>query len=155
MDGGMETRSDRPERAARALALGQGLFYTATGVWPLLSRRSFESVTGPKTDWWLVQTVGLLVTAIGGTLTIAGAAGRAGSDLRRLAVASALGLAAIDIVHSTRGRISKVYLLDAAGELCLAAAWVAFTRRGHAGGVLEDKGAVPESALPEDLGGPN
>ncbi len=115
--------------AARVLALGQGLFYTATGVWPLLSRRSFEAVTGPKTDWWLVQTVGVLVAAIGGTLTSAGLGGQPGPDLRRLAAASALGLAAIDVVHATRGRISKVYLLDAAGELAIAAAWLVLTRQ--------------------------
>jgi hypothetical protein len=109
----------------RALAVGQGLYYAATGVWPLLSRRSFEAVTGRKKDWWLVQTVGVLVTTVGVTLTTAGASGRIDQDLRRLAAASALGLAAIDVVHAGSGRISKVYLLDAVAELALAAGWLA------------------------------
>ena len=43
----------------------QAAFYVSTGVWPLLHRRSFERVTGPKTDFWLAQTVGLIVAAIG------------------------------------------------------------------------------------------
>ena len=116
---------------SRLLAVGQGLYYAATGVWPLLDRRSFEAVTGGKTDWWLVQTVGVLVTAIGGTPAGAGAAGRMDADVRRLAVASALGLAAIDVVHAAGGRISKICLLDAAGELALAAAWLALARLGE------------------------
>jgi hypothetical protein len=129
------------ETTARALAVGQGMFYAATGVWPLISRRSFEAVTGPKADWWLVQTVGVLVTTIGATLTGAGIGGRVDPSLRRLAAGSALGLAAIDVVHVARGRISKVYLLDAAGELVVAAAWVALAaeRRGHGASVATDR----------------
>jgi hypothetical protein len=34
---------------------------------------SFEAVTGPKRERWLVRTVGVLVLAIGGTLTLAAA----------------------------------------------------------------------------------
>jgi hypothetical protein len=36
-----------------------------------LNIRSFQAVTGPKTDLWLVQTVGVLVTVIGLTLCLA------------------------------------------------------------------------------------
>ena len=49
----------------RTLA-AQGVYYVATGAAPFVSRRAFEAVTGPKREWWLVQTVGGLVTAIGG-----------------------------------------------------------------------------------------
>lgn len=42
-----------------------GGYYVATGVAPFVSRRAFEAVTGPKREWWLVQTVGALVTAAG------------------------------------------------------------------------------------------
>ena len=38
--------------------LAQGGYYVATGVAPFISRRLFEAITGPKSDWWLVQTVG-------------------------------------------------------------------------------------------------
>ena len=37
----------------------QGLFYVVTGLWPLVSLSTFEFVTGPKTDDWLVHMVGL------------------------------------------------------------------------------------------------
>ena len=40
-----------------------------------------------------------------------------------LAVGCALGLAAIDLVYALSGRISAVYLADAAVELGLASMW--------------------------------
>ena len=46
-------------------------YLVATGVWSLVHRRSFERVTGPKEDYWLVQTVGALAIAIGASLGVA------------------------------------------------------------------------------------
>lgn len=52
----------------------QGAYFLVTGVWPLVSIRTFVLVTGPKTDHlptgresdhWLVLTAGVLITAIG------------------------------------------------------------------------------------------
>ena len=40
------------------------LVYLATGLWPLFNIESFQQVTGPKTDLWLVRTVGVLVDLI-------------------------------------------------------------------------------------------
>jgi hypothetical protein len=54
--------------SARKVLAAQGAYYVATGVAPFVSRRAFEVVTGPKLEWWLVQTVGALVTAAGGAL---------------------------------------------------------------------------------------
>ena len=63
-------------------------------------------VTGPKTDLWLVKTVGVR---------------RITDEIILLAAGSALGLAIIDVV-STR-HISSVYLADAVAELGLVALW--------------------------------
>jgi hypothetical protein len=108
---------------AALLALAQGIFYIVTGVWPLVSIRSFEAVTGPKADRWLVKTAGVLIMAIGAALTMAGWRRSVTREIRLLAVGSALGLTGIDVVYVARGRIAKVYLLDAAAELALAAGW--------------------------------
>jgi hypothetical protein len=54
----------------RILAL-QALYYLATGLWPLVHLSSFEAVTGPKTDDWLVHMVGLLAMVSGASLGMA------------------------------------------------------------------------------------
>jgi hypothetical protein len=113
---------------ASTLALGQGCYYLATGVWALVSIRTFEAATGPKVDRWLVKTVGVLVSVIGAVLMLAGWRRRVEPEPALLAAGSAAGLAAIDTVYATKGRISKIYLLDAAVEVALVAAW-ALTRR--------------------------
>jgi hypothetical protein len=108
----------------RSITLGQGIYYAATGIWPLVHMRSFLRVTGPKTDLWLVRTVGVLVGAIGAALLAAGARNRQSTETRILGAGSALGLAAVDVNYAARGVISPVYLLDAAAELALGTAWL-------------------------------
>lgn len=105
---------------ARAALRFQAAYYIVTGIWPLLSRRSFEAVTGPKTDWWLVQMVGLLAATIGTALAVGAREERPTPALRTLALLSALSFAGIDTVHALGGRISKIYLGDAVVELLLA-----------------------------------
>ena len=116
---------DRPATSelASTLAVGQGAFYLATGVWPLVHDRSFQAVTGPKVDVWLVKTVGCLVSVIGGVLLAAGVRRSVPTELRAIAAGSAAALAAIDIVYASRGRIFPIYLADAAVEIGLVAAW--------------------------------
>lgn len=103
-------------------------FYIGTGIWPILHRRSFEAVTGPKTDWWLVQTVGALVTAIGVTLWRA----ENEADAQTLAVSSAAALTAIDLYYTKRKVIRPVYRLDALAEIFLALAWILDKKKGSA-----------------------
>lgn len=42
------------------------MFYLAAGLWPIVSLHSFEAVTGPEQDDWLVKTIGGLIAAIRG-----------------------------------------------------------------------------------------
>lgn len=112
------------------LALIQGLYFAATGLWPLIDITSFQRVTGPKTDLWLVKTVGVLVFVIGAVLLAASRSRRITDEIVLLAVGSALGLAAIDLVYALSGRISAVYLGDAVLEIGLALFWVLGRRRG-------------------------
>jgi len=112
------------------LALAQGAFYFTTGVWPLLHLTSFLAVTGPKTDLWLVQTVGALLAVFGAALVLAARRDRLTPEWRLLAAAFALVLATVDIVFVARGTISPIYLADAAIEIPLAIAWAVISRRG-------------------------
>ena len=111
-----------PER----LAVVHGAYYLATGIWPLVSMRTFELVTGRKTDRWLVRMVGLLAAVIGATLLRRGAtpAGRAAAADPVLPVGAAIAFAAVDCVYVLRGTIRPVYLGDAAVEIALAAGWL-------------------------------
>src|SRR6185295_11151143 len=105
----------------RLLLAGQGVYYLATAVWSLVSIDTFQAVTGPKTDTWLVKTVGVLVGVIGAVMLRAGFRRRPPSEAGWLAGGSALGLAVIDVVYVAKGRISRIYLADAVEELALAA----------------------------------
>ena len=111
------------------LALVQGIFYVATGVWPLVHVGSFQMVTGPKTDLWLVKTVAVLVIVIGAVLLSAWHSRRISPEVILLAAGGALGLASIDLIYALSGTISSVYLADAIAELVLVALWLAGWRR--------------------------
>ena len=123
----MAGRSGFDERHLAAL---HGTFYVSTGLWPLLHRSSFERVTGPKQDFWLAQTVGVTVAAIGTGLVQASRAPIVSPELRTIACTGAAGLALVDLFFVARRRISAVYLLDAGVELALIGAWVVTRRRG-------------------------
>src|SRR5688572_2580055 len=106
------------------LCYGQGLFYVVTGLWPLFSPSTFQKVTGPKTDFWLVKTVGLLITVIGVALLLSGKGHDPVPQTYALGAGSALALSWVDIHYVKVGRISRVYLLDALVELPLFGLWM-------------------------------
>ena len=115
---------DALTRTEDPIALTQGAFYMATGAWPLINIASFEAVTGPKTDRWLVKTVGALVALSGAAMASAGLRGRITPETRLLAMGSSLALAAVDVVYARKRRISRIYLLDAVAEVGLVLAWL-------------------------------
>ncbi|MBV8245042.1 MAG: hypothetical protein JOZ38_03890 [Candidatus Eremiobacteraeota bacterium] len=100
----------------------QGAYYIATGIAPFLSRRLFERVTGPKSEWWLVQMVGLLAVTNGLVLVAPTRGKGARRAASRLAVLSALSFCIIDVYYASRKRISPIYLADAALEASFIAA---------------------------------
>jgi hypothetical protein len=119
-------------RLFHLLCWAQGFYYMVTGVWPLVSIETFQLVTGSKTDHlptgseadhWLVNTVAVLVIAIGLALLTA-AKRRPSMEVVVLAAASALGLLAIDAIYVSRHVILPIYLADAAAEAILVIGWV-------------------------------
>jgi hypothetical protein len=126
----------------RALALGQGAYYLGTGLWPIVHLPSFEAVTGPKPEGWLVKTVGALISVVGATALLAGVRRRASPELRLLAGGSALAMGVVDVVYPAKGRISPVYLLDALPELALALGWAASGLRSRARPALPGRGSA-------------
>lgn len=124
-----QSHARQPLRFRNGVALLQGLFYLVTGVWPLLHIQSFLKVTGPKTDVWLVKTLGVLISVIGAVLGKAGVQRAVNSEMTLLGVGSAAGLTAIDVIYVARRRISPVYLLDAVVELALILGWSISVRK--------------------------
>jgi hypothetical protein len=112
------------EMNAKTLAVGQGVFYLLSGLWPILDIKSFEKVTGPKTDDWLVKTVGALIATTGATLVQTGLNKDLSREAALIGAGHALVLGTVSGYYSTKGRISKIYLLDAFTEYLLVGAWV-------------------------------
>ncbi|MFD1214388.1 hypothetical protein ACFQ36_20365 [Arthrobacter sp. GCM10027362] len=116
------------------LAAAHGLFNLVTGLWPVLHYRSFEAVTGPKADEWLVKCVGGLGAAAGYAQLRAGPSAEGLAAARRIGAGTAATFAAIDLAYGLTGRIGRVYLLDAAVELAWLLAWTAARGPDAAGG---------------------
>ncbi|WP_199521030.1 hypothetical protein [Jiangella anatolica] len=106
-----------------ALVRAQGAYNLVTGVWPLVSMRSFEAVLGPKRDRWLVRTVGGLLVVVGLTQLSTPRDDAALRQARRLGMGAAATFLAVDVVYVAAGRLRWTYLLDAAAEAGWLIAW--------------------------------
>jgi hypothetical protein len=102
------------------------------GLWPLVAMPSFLAVAGPKTDLWLVRTLGLLVVVIALVLLRAARSGKVSDDVALLGAASALAFACLDVVFVSTRDVPSVYLLDAIPEILLVAGWGLAARRERA-----------------------
>ena len=122
-------RGGRP--TLRAVAAAHAAYYLPTALLPFASRRAFESITGPKAEWWLVQTVAVLIGSIGGAIALSARCEAPPKEIVALAIAAAGGLCAIDAVYVARGRIQGVYLVDAAVELGLLTGWTCAAARNR------------------------
>ena len=105
------------------VALVQGICFFVTGLWPLLSMKTFLMVTGPKTDLWLVKTVGMVLAVIGAVLILAQVNAEINSPVIVLAVGSALSLILIEFIYVAKRVIPAIYLGDALVEIVLIAWW--------------------------------
>jgi hypothetical protein len=106
------------------VALIQGIYFLVFGIWPILSMGTFLKVTGPKTDLWLVKTVGIILAVIGAVLIYAQTNAEINSSLIVLAIGSALSLAIVEFVYVAKRVISPIYLGDAIVELILIGWWI-------------------------------
>jgi hypothetical protein len=87
--------------------------------------RTFEKVTGPKTDHWLVKTIGLMLVVIGLALITGGVRRTITPEMAILGVGTAGVLLGIDVFYVSIKKISRIYLLDAVAELILIVGWIA------------------------------
>ena len=85
---------------------------------------SFEALTGAKTDKWLARTVSGLLITLGVEQLRRPDDPESAAAARRLGIGTAATLVVIDLFYVARGRISKIYLLDAAVELWWIRSWL-------------------------------
>jgi hypothetical protein len=121
--GGYPSPAERPARGWRIILLVQGAYFLVSGVWPLVWMDGFTDITGPKTDLWLVRTVGLLAAVIGATLLLAALRRTYVIEVAFLAVASAFAFLAVDVVGWASGVLRWTYLIDAVAQTGILVGW--------------------------------
>jgi hypothetical protein len=112
----------------QGVLVAQGLYFLLTGLWPIVDIASFQAVTGPKTDLWLVRTVGVLIAVIGSVLLLAARQERPPTEVIALGIGAAAGLTVVDLVIVFTRTVSPIYLLDAVLEGAIVAWWIAALR---------------------------
>lgn len=89
-------------------------YYFITGLWPFIHYGSFERITGPKKEKWLVYTVSSLIVIT--SLVVFRSLKEENflnPTILMLVIGNATALIVIDVLFSYKKIISKVYLLDA------------------------------------------
>jgi hypothetical protein len=102
------------------------VYYLITGLWPIIDINSFMFITGPKTDIWLVKTVGALISLIGGIILLSAIRKKMVKELVLLAIGACIVLSFIDIYYVYNDIISPIYLIDAIGEFAFIILWILY-----------------------------
>jgi hypothetical protein len=107
----------------------QATYILITGVWPLIDIESFMAVTGPKTDVWLVKTVGALLIPV--SLAMFAHLFHNGDTEPLIVLGSftALAFLCIDLYYTLTNVISEIYLADALVEFIFLIGWIFFAFR--------------------------
>jgi len=112
----------------------QATYTLLTALWPLIDIETFMAVTGPKTDVWLVKTVGALLIPVALCLY----AHLRDNNVRLSALVLGMGVAlafiCIDLFYALNDIILNIYLLDALVELIFVISWIAVAIRLRSGG---------------------
>ena len=108
----------------RKLALAQGAYFIATGLWPLVHFSSFAIVTNTEGPAWAFRAIGLLIACIGLALLSAARVREFGAAICHLGALSAMALAWIDVELLRQGVIGSLNELDVPVQLAFALAWL-------------------------------
>jgi hypothetical protein len=100
------------------------LYIFITAVWPIVHIQSFMAVTGPKTDIWLVKTVGALLIPVSLTMVAHVITSNGKIPLIILGGLTAIAFICIDVYYSLNDIISDIYLADAAIEFFFLIGWI-------------------------------
>lgn len=113
-----------PMKFYKLLLIIHASYILITGAWPLLHIQSFIIVTGPKTDLWLVKTVGALLLPVAFCLLSYISVKSVKWQAVILGGGTAVAFICIDLHYSLRDVISEIYLADAVIEFVFLCAWI-------------------------------
>jgi hypothetical protein len=111
------------------LGWSHAIYIFITAVWPIIDIESFMMVTGPKTDIWLVKTVGALLIPVAVTMIVNLVAVDNKWPLITLAAGTAIAFICVDCYYALNDVISDIYLADAAVEFIFLIGWIVYAAK--------------------------
>jgi hypothetical protein len=119
-------------KAYKTILISHACYILLTGLWPIVDIRSFMFVTGPKTDIWLVKTVGALLVPVGVSM-LSAIARQDSRPIKILGSGIALAFLSIDVYYASTDVISDIYLADAVVEIVFLIGWIFLLFHEHRG----------------------
>ncbi|SFN41891.1 hypothetical protein SAMN05421594_2707 [Chryseobacterium oleae] len=107
----------------------QLLYYFLTALWPLIHIESFLTVTGKKTDIWLVKTVGIILLPYCLLLIYLTFSSKKNFVMVLTLMLGCLGLLFVDLYYYFRNIIKWVYLIDGFFQLLFFTYWTFYIAR--------------------------
>lgn len=115
----------------RVLVFAQSTYLFVTAMWALLHIESFMRVTGPKTDIWLVKTVGALLLPIAACLATYLFIKVDRRPAFVLGCLTALAFISVDFYYALNDVISDIYLADGVVEIIFFVTWIYIARKRY------------------------
>lgn len=109
----------------------QAVYYLVTGLWPLIHLKSFFEVTGPKTDVWLVQMVGVLIFSYSILFFYMAFTRRLLQVHAVVGSLIAFGIGCIELYHYLQGTLRGIYYVDFIIEVCFFMYWIFYLIYHH------------------------
>jgi hypothetical protein len=106
------------------LIIAQSSYIFVTAIWPIIDIESFMYVTGPKTDIWLVKTVGALLIPVSLSMVSHFRTNGEKFPALILGAGTASAFICVDLYYALSDVISDIYLIDAALEVFFLCLWI-------------------------------
>lgn len=107
----------------RILIVVHGAYLLIGGLWPLVHMPSFEAVTGPKAEHWLVRSVAGMLVVIAVVLLVQLRKHRVEASAVVVAMGASLTLGVVGIITAAQGVIDPIYICDGTLHLLFVALW--------------------------------
>jgi hypothetical protein len=114
----------------RTILVAHSIYILITAMWPIIDIDSFMKVTGPKTDIWLVKTVGASLIPVG-LCMLSFISIPASRPVIMLGGGTAISFICIDVYYVVSGVIPDIYLADAFVEALFLAGWIYIVLTAH------------------------